>query len=151
MSTGAGRGDGGSPGCVFCRIVAGAEPASIVRAEERVVAFLTTAPVNPGHVLVVPRAHAVGLADLPPETGVAMWRLAQETAVALRQDPAWADGVNLHLSDGAAAGQHVFHVHLHVIPRRRDDRLRITDERDAPPSRDELDRVAARLRAALTA
>ncbi|KAE8765218.1 HIT family protein [Georgenia thermotolerans] len=132
--------------CVFCGIAAGTEPASVVRDAGEVLAFLTTAPVNPGHVLVVPRAHATGLADLPPETGAAIWRLAHELAVALRADPGWSEGVNLHLSDGAAAGQHVFHVHLHVIPRRADDGLRITDERHEPPSRAELDDVAARLR-----
>lgn len=135
--------------CVFCGIAAGAEPASVVHDDGEVLAFLTTAPVNPGHVLVVPRAHAAGLADLPPGTGVAMWRLAQALAVALRRDPAWAEGVNLHLSDGAAAGQHVGHVHLHVIPRFADDGLRITDERHEASSRAQLDDVAVRLRQTL--
>lgn len=135
--------------CVFCGIAAGAEPASVVRDDGEVLAFLTTAPVNPGHALVVPRAHATGLADLPPEAGAAMWRLAHELAVVLRRDPAWAEGVNLHLSDGAAAGQHVGHVHLHVIPRRGNDGLRITDARHEPPSRAQLDDVAARLRRTL--
>ena len=73
--------------CVFCGIAAGAEPASVVHDDGEVLAFLTTAPVNPGHVLVAPRAHATGLADLPPDTGVAMWRLAQALAVALGRDP----------------------------------------------------------------
>ncbi|GAA1645082.1 HIT family protein [Georgenia ruanii] len=135
--------------CVFCGIAAGAEPASVVRDDGEVLAFLSTAPVNPGHALVVPRAHATGLADLPADTGAAIWRLARELAVALRRDAAWAEGVNLHLSDGAAAGQHVDHVHLHVIPRFAEDGLRITDARHEPPSRVELDDVAVRLRAAL--
>jgi histidine triad (HIT) family protein len=141
--------DGDVRQCVFCRIAAGQEPASIVRADDDVLAFLTDKPVNAGHVLVVPRAHAVGLSDLPAATGTLMWAVAQELATTLRRDPAWSDGVNLHLSDGEAAGQHVFHVHLHVIPRFRGDGLRITDERHDPPARPELDAVAARLRAAL--
>jgi histidine triad (HIT) family protein len=135
--------------CVFCDIAAGAEPASVVRDDGEVLAFLTTAPVNPGHVLVVPRTHATSLADLPAATGAAVWRLAHELAVTLRRDPAWAQGVNLHLSDGAAAGQHVGHLHLHVIPRFADDGLRITDDRHERPSRDQLDDVAARLGRAL--
>jgi diadenosine tetraphosphate (Ap4A) HIT family hydrolase len=135
--------------CAFCAIAAGTEPASVVRDDGEVLAFLTTAPVNPGHVLVVPRAHATGLADLPEGTGAALWRLGHELAVALRRDPAWAEGVNLHLSDGAAAGQHVFHVHLHVIPRFAGDGLRIIDDRPRRPSRGELDDVAARLGRAL--
>ncbi|WP_230977575.1 HIT family protein [Georgenia yuyongxinii] len=141
--------DAGAVECVFCQIASGTEPASMVRADDEVLAFLTHQPVNAGHVLVVPRGHVVGLADLPDATGAAMWKLAQEIATTLRHDPAWSDGVNLHLSDGAAAGQHVFHLHLHVIPRFRGDGLRITDERHHPPTRHELDEAATKLRGAL--
>ena len=148
-ASGLGRAKDDGTECVFCRIAAGAEPASMVRADDEVLAFLTHQPVNAGHVLVVPRAHVAGLSGLPDETGTAMWRLAREVAATLRQDPAWSDGVNLHLSDGDAAGQHVFHVHLHVIPRFHGDGLRITDARHDPPTRLELDEVASRLRGAL--
>ncbi|WP_405002673.1 HIT family protein [Georgenia subflava] len=142
---------GGSADCLFCRIVAGAEPASIVHADDAVVAFLDAVPVNPGHVLVVPRVHASGLVDLPVDVGAAVWRVAHRIAAFMRSDPAWSEGVNLHLSDGAVADQSVGHVHLHVIPRFKDDGLRIVQDRDpARPSRDELDAVAARLSRDLT-
>ncbi|MFH5821691.1 HIT family protein [Georgenia sp. AZ-5] len=140
-----------APGCVFCGIVAGTEPGSVVHTEDDVVAFLTTAPINPGHVLVVPRAHAVGLDDLSAATGEALWRLTHRVAVALRRDPAWSEGVNLHLSDGAAAGQHVFHLHMHVIPRFSGDGLRVIDDRPERPPRAALDDVATRLREVLAA
>lgn len=132
--------------CLFCAIVAGDEPASVVLAEEDVVAFLDAVPVNTGHVLVVPRQHAGGLVDLPLAIGEAVWRAAHRIGAAVRADPEWSEGVNLHLSDGEAAGQSVRHVHLHVIPRWDDDGLRIVhDDPPARPSRKELDAVAARL------
>ncbi|GAA4285884.1 HIT family protein [Georgenia daeguensis] len=121
-----------------------------MHADDDVVAFLDAVPVNTGHVLVVPRRHAVGLVDLPVPAGEAVWRAAHRIAAVMRADPAWSEGVNLHLSDGEAAGQRVGHVHLHVIPRRRDDGLRIVeDNAPARPSRAELDSVAASLVRAL--
>jgi histidine triad (HIT) family protein len=139
------------PACLFCAIAAGDAPASVVHADDDVVAFLDTVPVNTGHVLVVPRRHAAGLVDLPVPAGEAVWRAAHRIATVLRADPAWSEGVNLHLSDGEAAGQSVRHVHLHVIPRRTDDGLRIVEDNvPARPSRDELDSVAARLVSALS-
>jgi histidine triad (HIT) family protein len=141
-------GGGAAPddACLFCAIVAGEAPASVVHADDDVVAFLDTVPVNTGHVLVVPRRHATGLVDLPVPIGEAIWRAAHRIAAAMRADPEWSEGVNLHLSDGEAAGQSVRHVHLHVIPRWIDDGLRIVEDNvPARPSRIELDAVAARL------
>jgi len=78
-------------------------------------------PVNPGHLLVVPTTHAVGLADLDPDTGAHLFRTAQRMAAALRASGIRCEGVNLFLADGKAANQEVFHAHLHVIPRFRRD------------------------------
>ena len=136
--------------CLFCAIVAGDAPASVVHADDDVVAFLDTVPVNTGHVLVVPRRHTAGLVDLPLPVGEAVWRAAHRIAAVMRADPEWSEGVNLHLSDGEAAGQSVGHLHLHVIPRWIDDGLRIVEDNvPARPSRDELDAVAERLASAL--
>lgn len=135
-------------GCVFCRIVEGTEPASIVAADDEAVAFLDIAPATPGHLLVVPRAHATGLADLPADTGERLFRVAQRLAGALRGSGLRCAGVNLFLADGAAAFQDVFHVHLHVIPRWPGDGVRL---HMGTPSRPELDGHAAAVRAALTA
>jgi histidine triad (HIT) family protein len=109
------------PDCLFCRILAGEIPGSIVLQEERCAAFLDIHPVNPGHLLVVPRRHAGGLADLDPEDAAAVMRAARRLAGAVRRSGLECDGVNLHLADGEAAGQEIDHVHLHVIPRRRGD------------------------------
>ena len=134
--------------CVFCRIVAGTAPASVAYADDRVMAFLDIAPVTPGHLLVVPRAHAVGLADLDPDTGGHVFRVAQRMAAALRRSEVRCDGVNLFLADGAAAFQEVFHLHLHVLPRWRGDGFKLV-HKAGTPSRADLERQAADLRAGL--
>lgn len=133
--------------CVFCRIVDGRGEASVVATTERAVAFLDLQPVTPGHVLVVPKAHSADLAGVDDADGAAVWSLARRVAGGLRA-AGLADGVNLLLADGEVAWQTVWHVHLHVIARRRDDGLRLHADWTRPP-RAELDATAARVRAAL--
>ena len=103
--------------CIFCDIVAGTASASIIHRDELCTAFMDIQPVNSGHVLVVPNRHATHLADLLPETGGHLFRVAQQIAAALRRAAVRCEGVNLFVADGEATGQDVFHVHLHVIPR----------------------------------
>jgi diadenosine tetraphosphate (Ap4A) HIT family hydrolase len=134
---------------VFCGIARGSQPASVVAESDDVLAFCDIQPVHPGHLLVIPRAHAGDLAELPEETGRSMWSLGQRLAGAVRASGLPCDGVNLFLADGAAAGQEVWHTHLHVIPRiARDGMLRISANWSLPP-RSALDETAARVRAAL--
>lgn len=129
--------------CIFCRIVAGDAPASIVYRDGRCTAFLDNRPVNPGHLLVVPNDHADGLGDLPAETGGRLFQVAQRLAGALQESDVQAAGVNLLLSDGRPAGQEIDHVHVHVIPRHRGDSFgfRFGRSYSEPPDRAELDRV----------
>jgi histidine triad (HIT) family protein len=133
--------------CVFCRIVDGRGEASVVASSDRAVAFLDMQPLVPGHVLVVPRAHAAHLADVEDIDGAAVWSLAARVAAGLRA-AGLADGVNLLLADGAVAWQTVWHVHLHVIPRRRGDGLRLLAAWTRP-ERGRLDATAEQIRAAL--
>jgi len=107
--------------CIFCAILAGNAPAIFIQRGELVSAFMDIMPVNPGHLLVVPNQHAASLAELDPGTGAEMFRLAQKLAGALRRSGLPCAGVNLYLADGTAAGQEVFHLHLHVIPRNPGD------------------------------
>lgn len=134
--------------CVFCEILAGTKRASVVYRDQQCVAFMDVRPVNPGHVLVIPVQHAPGLAELDPEAGAQMMRVAQRIARALRSSNLRCEGVNLLLADGAAAGQEVFHVHLHVVPRFRGDGfgLRFGPNYGQLAARSELDRIAASLR-----
>lgn len=131
--------------CIFCGIVSGAAEASFVASSDRVVAFMDLRPIGEGHTLVIPRRHAQGLADLEPDDGGAMFQLGQRIAAAQRA-AGLADGVNLFLADGEVAGQEVFHVHLHVLPRRRDDALKLHVDYGTPPTRAVLDDIATTLR-----
>jgi histidine triad (HIT) family protein len=137
--------------CIFCQIIAGAAPASEVYRDALCCAFMDIQPVNAGHLLVVPLAHAADLAALEPETGAQLMRVAQRLAAAVRQSGVRCEGVDLFLADGAAAGQDVFHVHLHVIPRYAGDGFgfRFGPDYASLPPRAELDRVAAGVRGQL--
>ena len=108
------------PDCIFCGIVDGNQPSTTVAESERAIAFMDINPATPGHVLVIPRAHAVDLLDVAPEDLTSCIYLAQQVArrAKVRLD---ADGVNLLNCSGAAAWQTVFHFHLHVILRFEDD------------------------------
>jgi diadenosine tetraphosphate (Ap4A) HIT family hydrolase len=135
--------------CTFCEIVARRLPASLIHEDDLVVAFLDIHPVNPGHALVVPKDHFPSLEVLPDEVGARMFVTAQRVARAVRRSGLRCDGVNLYLADGAAAGQDVFHCHLHVRPRWRGDAVRVSYEL-GHPLRDELDAQARRIASALT-
>ena len=110
--------------CIFCKIAAGELPATIVDEDERTIAFMDIAPATRGHALVIPRAHATDLREIPAEDLAACASTAQRLARRMRERLG-ADGVNLLNSCGAAAWQTVFHFHLHVIPRYHDDPLRL--------------------------
>ncbi|MFB6205481.1 MAG: HIT family protein [Haloglomus sp.] len=132
--------------CPFCAIVGGEAAASVVSETDETLAFADANPATEGHTLVVPKAHAAGLADLDPSVGGRLFEEGMAVAAAARGafDP---DGVNFFLADGEAAGQEVFHAHLHVVPRYEDDDVRFVAEQSRA-DRDELDEVAGRLREA---
>ncbi len=106
--------------CVFCKIVRGEIPAAVIYEDDLVLAFLDIAPLNKGHALLIPKAHAVSITTVADECLSAMMRLAPRLGVALMR-AVDADGFNLILSNGACAGQVVAHAHLHVVPRFPDD------------------------------
>src|SRR3982074_3427645 len=101
--------------CVFCKILSGKLPRTFLTSSTCPAAFMDIQPVNPGHVLVVPIAHAAYLSDLNAETAAAMMQVGRRVAAALRKSDIICEGVNLFLADGEVAGQEVFHAHLHVF------------------------------------
>lgn len=109
------------PTCLFCRIVAGDEPAHEVYADADTVAFLDTRPLFPGHVLVVPRQHHVTLADLPAELIPALFGRAQRISAAL---PAALGAEGSFVAINNTVSQSVPHLHVHVVPRTKGDGLR---------------------------
>ena len=112
------------PDCIFCKIVTGDLPATIVDEDERTIAFMDIAPATRGHALVIPREHAPDLLSVEREDLQAVATASQRLA-ARAKERLGADGVNLLNACGAAAWQTVFHYHLHVIPRYDGDPLRL--------------------------
>jgi histidine triad (HIT) family protein len=133
--------------CIFCRIVAAQAERNIVFEDETALVVMDIAPVNPGHLLVISKEHFAYLADLDEETGAHLFRLGMRASEAVRNSGVQCEGVDLFLADGEAAGQEVFHVHLHVIPRFVGDRFRVGAEGGhIPRPRAELDAVAELVR-----
>lgn len=137
--------------CIFCRIASGELPASVVYEDEKTIAFLDIQPINPGHVLVVPKAHAESLVELSPEDAAQTMRVGQLLDKALRASELHCEGVNLLIADGKAAGQDVGHVHLHVFPRFEEDgfNLNLESYERATPGRQQLHETATKLKQAV--
>ena len=134
----------GSSDCIFCKIVAGELPATIVDEDERTIAFMDISPATRGHALVIPRAHATDLHAIGPGDLHACAEAAQRLAARMRERLG-ADGVNLINSCGAAAWQTVFHFHVHVVPRYVGDPLELPWV-PAPGDMDEIAAAGAQLR-----
>jgi len=137
--------------CIFCGILAGQAKGSFVYRDDLCAAIMDIHQPTTGKLLVIPNQHATYLADLPPETGARMFQVAQQLAAALRRSGIHCEGVNLFLSDGSAAGQDVFHTHLHVLPRFAGDgiKLRFGQGTDIYPERTKLDRIAEQIKQVL--
>ncbi|HTA04772.1 MAG TPA: HIT family protein [Solirubrobacteraceae bacterium] len=114
----------GDADCIFCKIVAGELPASIVDEDERTISFMDIAPATRGHALVIPREHSADLLDIGEQDLTAVILAAQRLARRAKERLG-ADGVNLLNSCGAVAFQTVFHFHMHVIPRYEGDAVRL--------------------------
>ncbi len=137
--------------CVFCEIIAGRVEASLIYHDEHTTAFMDAFPLAPGHCLVVPNRHAADLSGLDEGMASRMIVTARAMSLALRASGLRCEGVNLLLADGAAAGQTVFHSHIHIIPRYNGDGFGF---RRPPGSghradRAELDDMAGRIREGL--
>jgi histidine triad (HIT) family protein len=137
--------------CIFCELVAGKLPMSVIDETEDVLAFMDIQPVNPGHVLIIPKRHAPYLEDLDSRLGGDIFAMGMRVAAALRTCGVRCEGVNLFLADREAAGQEVFHAHLHVFPRFAGDGfgLKFSPNYFVLPPRAELDDIAKGIRNAM--
>lgn len=134
--------------CVFCRIVARQIPAAVVWEDAHTLAFMDIGQVNPGHVLVALKAHAENVYLLDDGQAGAVFRSAARVARAIRSafSPA---GLSIYQANGPAAGQTVFHFHLHLVPRHEGDGMSLVWPAKNPP-RDKLEAYATQIRAALS-
>ena len=134
------------PDCIFCRIVQGQLPAALVLETPGVLAFLDIAPVNYGHTLVISKVHYRNLLELPDELWMEMGQVSRRVAQALRAT-LYAQGFNIGMNNFEAAGQVVFHAHIHVIHRYFSDGLKLFPQESYKPG--DLEKTAAQLRQAL--
>ena len=134
--------------CVFCQIIAGESPASVIYEDDLVLGLMTIGPVTTGHAMIIPKRHAPYLADMDEQTGKHLWTITQRTAAAIRASGVRCEGINLFLADGEAAFQEIFHVHMHVFPRYEGDPFKLVADWNVKPSRDELDQVAGQIKLA---
>ncbi len=138
-----------SADCIFCKIRDGLLPVSLIHEDELTLVIVDLNPVNKGHLLIIPKVHAELMAEVPSSTLAHMMRLAKSMNRALRNADLPCEGVNLFLADGEAAGQEVFHCHLHLYPRYKGDGFGfryVKGQHFVQASREEMDQVAQELR-----
>ena len=133
--------------CVFCKIMAKQIPATVVHEDEHTLAFMDIGQVNPGHVLVALKKHAENIFALDDAQAAAVFRSAAKVARAIRGafEP---QGLSVYQANGAAAGQTVFHLHIHLVPRYEGDGMALTWPVKNPP-REKLEEYAAKIRGEL--
>jgi histidine triad (HIT) family protein len=136
--------------CTFCDLIKGSAEVSMCHEDADSIAFMDIQPVNPGHVLVVPRAHYESLLDVPPEIGLHLFQVTMRLANAIRKVTG-RDDMNIVVNSGLAAGQDEPHYHVHIIPRRENDGfdIELPFNGSAMPDRTVLDAMAVQLIAAM--
>ena len=102
--------------CIFCKIVRKQAPSSIIYEDEAVMVFLDIRPLNMGHTLVIPKAHYVDIFDIPQNLLSQVHKVAKLVSFAVKKATS-ADGISIIQQNGKAAGQDIFHLHVHVVPR----------------------------------
>jgi len=137
--------------CIFCKIIKGELPSSKIYEDDELLAFLNIQPVNKGHVLIIPKQHQELIAELDDKTLGNMIALANKINKAIRKSDIKSEGINLFLADGEAAGQDIFHVHLHVIPRFSKDGFGFVfpEGYKNKPQREELDIISQKIQSHL--
>jgi histidine triad (HIT) family protein len=133
--------------CVFCKIVAGKIPSTRVFEDEHTLAFMDLGQVNPGHVLVAVKKHAENLYALDDAQAAAVAKASVRVSRAIR-DAFKPEGLSVYQANGKAAGQTVFHYHVHLLPRHAGDGMELTWPVKNPP-REKLEEYAGKIRAGL--
>ena len=113
-----------SSNCIFCKIAKKEIPAKIVKESDNFIAFLDNFPKTKGHTLVIPKKHQVTLLDIPNKLGEEMLKMIKDVASKL-MDERFGDGFNIGMNNLQCAGQVVMHAHVHIIPRKENDGLKM--------------------------
>ncbi len=138
-------------GCIFCKIISGELPGTLVYQDDLCTALMDIHPINPGHLLVIPNKHAPDLKTLPEETAKHIFATSQKLAASVRESGIRCEGINLFVADGKAAMQEVFHFHLHIIPRFEGDGFgfQFSPQYAELPTHDELEKNAYHIKQAI--
>ena len=133
--------------CIFCKIIASDIPATVVWEDELTIAFMDIGSVNPGHALVAAKPHVENIFSLDQRLAAAVFQTTAKIAQALKLAFA-PQGMTLYQANGSAAGQTVYHFHIHVVPRYDGDGMNLAWPVKNPP-RSAIEEAAAKIRAAL--
>lgn len=131
--------------CIFCKIAAGEIPSKTIYEDEKYRVILDLGPATRGHALILPKNHYANLFELPEEDAKEVICLAKKMATIMK-DKLGCDGFNLVQNNGEAAGQTVFHFHMHLIPRYENDGQEI-GWKPGSPSQDELEEIRKQITA----
>lgn len=130
--------------CIFCKLANGVIPTRSIYEDEDFRVIMDAAPATKGHALILPKEHAANIYELPEETAGKAFILAKRMAEHMTQELS-CDGFNILQNNGETAGQTVFHFHIHLIPRYREDGQELTMEQHAYPD-EEMDRIEQTLK-----
>lgn len=133
--------------CLFCKIIKGEIPSIKVYENHNALAFMDIRPVNTGHVLIVSKKHFENIFDADDETLTDVAIASKKVACAVKK-AVNADGINLHANNGRSAGQVIFHLHWHIIPRFENDGLRLWPHKEM--TEEKLKETAEKIKNCLT-
>lgn len=129
--------------CIFCKLVSGNLPTTTVFEDDFLKAIMDISPANKGHVIIIPKTHATDIFNLEDDFVSKAFLLAKKLAITI-QDVTGCDGVNILQNNGVAAGQTVFHFHIHIVPRFKEDDITIAWKQQ-PYKDGEADNIAKKI------
>ncbi len=132
--------------CLFCKLARKEGDASIVYEDNKTIAFLDIRPASEGHTLVIPKAHYESIFDIPDDELTNLYKSVKKTASAVKK-AVNAEGISIGQQNGHAAGQRIFHIHVHIIPRYEGHKIRPPEELNEA-KREKLNEIAVKIRKA---
>lgn len=138
--------------CIFCKIIKGKVPGSKIYEDDEILVFMDTQPINRGHTLIIPKKHSSSPAETDDKTLSKMITMGKKVGIAIRKSTIRCEGIDFFIADGESAGQTVFHIHLHIIPRFENDgfSFRFPPGYISKPNRKELDSLAKEIKKCIT-
>ncbi|ADR18861.1 HIT family protein [Calditerrivibrio nitroreducens] len=131
--------------CIFCKIISGEIPSSKVYEDEDFLAILDIRPVNHGHTLLIPKKHFVNIFDTDDDIARKIYPVLIKISKGIKEG-LLADGINIIQNNEKYAGQEVFHSHIHIIPRFREDSLKFTPRNLSYKDEDEKNKIVSKIR-----